>query len=84
MNVGVNKKINYEVLIMAISYNKLWKLLIDKNMNKSSLCKVTGISNGTVAKMTNGETVTLTVMEKICKVLQCDIGDVLEFKFDES
>lgn len=66
---------------MAVSYNKLWKLLIDKNLNKSELCKLTGISNGTVAKMTNGEAVTLTIMEKVCKELKCNIEDVVEFKF---
>ena len=66
---------------MAVSYNRLWKLLIDKNLNKSELCKLTGISNGTVAKMTNGEAVTLTIMEKVCKELKCNIEDVVEFKF---
>lgn len=63
---------------MAISYNKLWKKLIDKGMNKGDLREKTGISTGTMAKMTNGEPVTLTVMEKICNELQCDIGDVVE------
>ena len=53
---------------MAISYNNLWKILIDKEMN----------SKGTMAKMTNNEPVTLTVIEKICEVLQCDIGDVVQ------
>ena len=57
---------------MAISYNNLWKLLIDKEMNKAK------ISKGTMAKMTNNEPVTLTVIEKICDALQCDIGDVVQ------
>lgn len=63
---------------MAISYNNLWKILIDKNMNKGDLCNKAQISKGTVAKMTNNEPVTLTVIEKICDVLQCDIGDVVQ------
>ena len=64
---------------MAISYNNLWKLLIDKEMNKGDLCNKAKISKGTMAKMTNNEPVTLTVIEKICDALQCDIGDVMEF-----
>lgn len=63
---------------MAISYNNLWKILIDKNMNKGDLCNKAQISKGTMAKMTNNEPVTLTVIEKICDVLQCDIGDVVQ------
>ena len=63
---------------MAISYNNLWKILIDKEMNKGALCGKAKISKGTMAKMTNNEPVTLTVIEKICEVLQCDIGDVVQ------
>ena len=63
---------------MAISYNNLWKLLIDKEMNKGDLCNKAKISKGTMAKMTNNEPVTLTVIEKICDALQCDIGDVVQ------
>lgn len=63
---------------MAISYNNLWKILIDKEMNKGALCSMAKISKGTMAKMTNNEPVTLTVIEKICEVLQCDIGDVVQ------
>ena len=63
---------------MAISYNKLWKMLIDKDMNKGELCNRANISKGTMAKMTNNEPVTLTVIEKICIELNCDISDVVE------
>lgn len=63
---------------MAVSYKKLWKLLIDKKMNKGELCQATGICAGTMAKMSKNEPVTLTVLEKICDVLNCDIGDVVE------
>ena len=63
---------------MAISYNGLWKILIDKGMKKGDLKRRTGISSGTIAKMTNGEAVTLTVLEKICYEFNCDIGDLVE------
>lgn len=63
---------------MAISYNGLWKILIDNGMKKGDLKLRTGISSGTIAKMTNGEAVTLTVLEKICNELNCDIGDLVE------
>ena len=68
---------------MAISYNNLWKLLIDKGLNKGDLRKKTGISSSTVAKMTNGEAVTLTVIEKICDKLNCKIEEVVEIKNDD-
>ena len=53
---------------MAVSDNDLWKILIDKEMNKSALCSKAKISKGTMAKMTNNEPVTLTVIERICDV----------------
>lgn len=64
---------------MAVSYNNLWKLLIDKKMNKSDLCKKIKISSSTMAKMTNEEMVAMPVLEKICAELDCKIGDVMEF-----
>ena len=63
---------------MAISYNGLWKILIDNGMKKGDLKRRTGISSGTIAKMTNGEAVTLTVLETICNEFNCDIGDLVE------
>ena len=63
---------------MAISYNGLWKILIDNGMKKGDLKRRTGISSGTIAKMTHGEAVTLTVLEKICNEFNCDIGDLVE------
>ena len=63
---------------MAISYNGLWKILIDNGMKKGDLKRRTGNSSGTIAKMTNGEAVTLTVLEKICNEFNCDIGDLVE------
>ncbi len=63
---------------MALSYKKLWKLMIDKEINKGTLCQETGISAGTMAKMSKDEPVTLKILEKICDVLECDIGDIVE------
>ena len=64
--------------VNSISYNGLWKILIDNGMKKGDLKRRTGISSGTIAKMTNGEAVTLTVLEKICNEFNCDIGDLVE------
>ncbi len=69
---------------MSLSYNGLWKLLIDKNMNKMDLMKDVGISSGTVAKMTKGEPVSMSILEKICDQLDCDFGDLVHFQKDES
>lgn len=64
---------------MAVSYNNLWKLMIDKKINKSELCKTVKISSSTMARMTNEEMVALPILEKICAELECNIGDVMEF-----
>ena len=64
---------------MAVSYDKLWKLLIDKKMNKTQMLLATGISSSTLAKLSKGESVTLEVLEKICDELQCNIGDIIDF-----
>ncbi len=63
---------------MAISYNKLWKLLIDKKMNKSDLRSASGVSTASIAKLGKGENVTTDVLLKICKALNCDISDIME------
>lgn len=63
---------------MALSFNKLWKMLIDKNMNKSDLRVKTGLSQSTIAKLVNGENVNVEVLERICNVLDCEIGDIVE------
>ena len=64
---------------MPFSYNKLWRLLIDKNMTKSELTKAIGISSSTMAKMGKNENVSLEVIDKICALLECDINDILEY-----
>ena len=65
---------------MALCYNKLWKILIDKGMNKSDLREKTGLSQATIAKLVNGENVNVEVLERICKVLNVEIGDIVEIK----
>ena len=64
---------------MAISYNKLWKLLIDKGTNKTKLRDATHMSSSTMAKLGNNQAVALPVLEKICAELDCNIGDIMEF-----
>lgn len=64
---------------MHFSYNNLWKLLIDKNMNKQDLRKMTGISSASIAKLGKGENVNTEVLLRICKALNCDISDIMEF-----
>ena len=63
---------------MAVQYNKLWKLLIDKKIKPSALSKMTVIAPSTMAKMDRDEYVALSVLERICLTLDCDIGDVVE------
>ncbi len=67
---------------MIISYDNLWKLLIDKRMNKSELAKKTRISTSTISKMSRGEPVALTVLVRICDYLNCDIGDIVSVRRD--
>lgn len=69
---------------MIISYDNLWKTLIDKKMNKTELAKKAKISSSTIAKMTRGEPVAMTVLVKICDTLNCDVGDILSIKREES
>lgn len=64
---------------MVISYNKLWKLLVDKKMSKADLRKAAGIAPNTMTRLRRDEEVTLTVLSKICKALSVDIGDIMEF-----
>ena len=63
---------------MPVSYNGLWKLLIDKNMKKMDLVENVGISSSTLAKMSKNEVVSMDVMLRICKVLDCNVGDIMD------
>ena len=68
---------------MAISYNKLWKLLVDKKMSKADLRKAAGIAPNTMTRLRRDEEVTLAVLNKICTTLEVDIGDIMEFLPEE-
>ena len=63
---------------MRISYNKLWKMLIDKNMKKSDLKEKAGISSASLAKLGKGDNITTDVLLRICEVMDCRIEDILE------
>lgn len=63
---------------MRTDYRKLWKLLIDHNMTKTELKEKTGISSSTLAKLGKGESVTTAVLLRICRVLHCNIGDIVD------
>ena len=65
---------------MKITYNKLWKLLIDKKMNKQDLCDATKISTATLAKLGKGENVNTEILLRICNALDCDIADIMEIE----
>ena len=68
---------------MSISYNKLWKMLVDQNMHKPELRTQAKISTNAIAKMGKNEPVSMDTMDKICKVLHCNIGDVMDFVADD-
>ncbi len=68
---------------MKFSYAKLWKLLIDKKMVKKDLMALTGITSSTIAKMGKEQSVTLEVLGRICKALDCNIGDIVDVYFED-
>lgn len=68
---------------MAVSYKKLFKMLIDRDMKKKDFRELTGISSNTVSKLANNENVTMEVIEKICVNMECTVDDILEFIPDE-
>ena len=69
---------------MAISYNKLWKLLIDKGMTKTQMRLRADISTTTLAKLGKNETVSMDVLLKICKLLDCNVGDIMDVINEEA
>ena len=73
-----------EEFVLSRSYNKLWKLMIDKKINKTQLCKAAGITTNAMAKLGRDETVTQETLEKICAVLGCTFDDIVEIKPDNS
>lgn len=64
---------------MAVSYKKLWKLLIDKDLKKKDLETLAGVSHYTINKLNKGENVTTDILGKICKALNCNVDDIMEF-----
>jgi DNA-binding Xre family transcriptional regulator len=67
---------------MLISYNKLWKMLIDKGINKKELQRISGVSSASIAKLGKGENIQTDVLLKICEALHCDITEIMECKED--
>lgn len=63
---------------MRISYNRLWKLLIDKNMKKSDLKEKAGISSASIAKLGKGDNITTDVLLRICEAMECHLDDIME------
>lgn len=69
---------------MEISYKKLWKVLIDKDMKKKDLQAAAGISWASVTKLSKGESVSMKVLMKVCKTLECNIGDIMDLIPEEN
>ena len=69
---------------MTLSYNKLWKLLIDNKLKKKDLAVKAKLSPSTLATMSKGGSVSLETLGRICKVLNCNIGDIVDVEFNES
>lgn len=67
---------------MATSYKKLWKVLIDRDMKKKDLVEQAGVSWAAIAKMSKGQNVSMDILMRICKTLECNIGDIVEFEED--
>lgn len=81
-NLGDEKLRGIEV--MQVSYKKLWKILIDKDMKKKDLQSDAGISWSSVTKLSKGETVSMEVIMRICKTLECNIGDIMDLIPDKN
>ena len=64
--------------IMKACYKKLWKLLIDKKLKRTDLKKLAGISSGSLAKLGKDENVSMDILQKLCKALECNIGDIMD------
>ncbi|MGX7092204.1 helix-turn-helix domain-containing protein [Hutsoniella sourekii] len=68
---------------MSFSYDKLWKKLIDENMNRTDLKLKIGLTSRTIAKMGKNENVSLDTIGKLCNYFQCDVGDIIEYKLEQ-
>lgn len=65
---------------MAVTYKKLWKLLIDRDMKKKELCEMAHVSSASLTKMKNNGSVTTDVLSRICAALECDVSDIMEYE----
>jgi DNA-binding Xre family transcriptional regulator len=72
------------VITLSVSYKKLWKLLIDREIKKKDLCLMAGVSHASMAKLGKNENMTTDVLLKICSALHCDIGDIMEIIEDSN
>jgi hypothetical protein len=68
---------------MAVSYKKLWHILVDRDMKKKDLEALAGLSHYAMSKMSRNENVTTEVLGKVCAALECKVGDIIEFIYDE-
>jgi putative transcriptional regulator len=68
---------------LSVSYVKLWKLLLDRKLKRTNLISMAGISSNILAKLGKNDYVSMESLEKICKALDCNIGDIVEFSFEE-
>ena len=68
---------------MGVSYKKLWKLLIDKEMNKTDLRLAIGASSATIARLTRNESVSMDVLIRICDILKCNVGDIMDVVLED-
>ena len=75
----INSKLGPGGFIMAVSYNRLWKLLVDKKMSKADLRKAAGLAPNTMTKLRRDEPVAMTVLDKICETLNTDYGDIMQY-----
>ena len=69
---------------MGVSYNKLFKLMIDKKIRKGELCRAAGISSGSLLKISKDQNIYVDILVRICSVLDCDFGDIMEYVPDEN
>ena len=74
---------NERTALVSVSYKKLWKLLIDKDMNKTKLRLATGLSSATMARLTKSDSVSMDVLQRLCKTLQCNVGDIMDIVNDD-
>lgn len=78
-----SKGVDFMEQNILLNYNKLWKLMIDKNMNKTQLHEKAQISTNAVAKMSRNEKVSIETLAKVCYALDCEIGDIIEIIIEE-